>query len=114
MCYHSRLVFGCSHHAWLGVSRPCELEKAFGRGEVNTGCSTKWSHGFDTTRIPQKCRRCVRSEARQGYRLSVVKNQIKALKEQLQMIRGVPASTDDGEGRGLASEPDQNDVDAIF
>ncbi|AEO65462.1 uncharacterized protein THITE_27672, partial [Thermothielavioides terrestris NRRL 8126] len=81
MCFHRRVVFGCGHHAWQGLTRPCEREKAFNRGEVDTGCSVMWSHGFDTTRVQEDCAKCKDTKAGQEFRLGVVKEQIKALKE---------------------------------
>ncbi|KAH6854622.1 hypothetical protein B0I37DRAFT_441600 [Chaetomium sp. MPI-CAGE-AT-0009] len=88
MCFHRRLVFDCSHHAWLGITQRCEVEEAFDRGEYNVGCSVRWSHGYGTIRIQLKCPRCTMQQKGDGSRLSLVKDQIKALKEQLKAIKG--------------------------
>ena len=109
MCFHSRLVFGCNHHAWLGISRSCDLEKSFDRGEVNTGCGVMWSHGFDTVRIEATCPRCAESQASQNFRLGVVKDQIRVLNERIKMIKGFSEITDE-ERLNLDSEQGSDDA----
>jgi hypothetical protein len=88
MCFHRRLVFACSHYAWLGLTRPCELEQSFDRGDVDTGCSAMWSHGFDTVRVQDNCARCTKAQKSHSYRFGIVKDQIAVLKEHLRMIKG--------------------------
>ncbi|KAK4033999.1 hypothetical protein C8A01DRAFT_39517 [Parachaetomium inaequale] len=88
MCFHRRLVFACSHHAWLGLTRPCELEQSFDRGDVDTGCSARWSHGFDTVRMQAKCPRCTKTQEGHRFRFGIVKDQIAVLKEHLRLIKG--------------------------
>ena len=95
MCFHRRLVFSCNHHAWLGITRPCPVEESFNRGEVDTGCSVRWSHGFDTIRIQSGCPKCLERQAGEQFRLGVVKDQIRVLKEHLGMIKGAEAIKDD-------------------
>ncbi|KAL2175412.1 uncharacterized protein P884DRAFT_279217 [Thermothelomyces heterothallicus CBS 202.75] len=90
MCFHRRLVFGCAHHAWLGITRPCETEASFDRGETDTGCSVRWSHGYDTIRVRAKCRTCIKAQEGTSFRLGVVKEQLKVLKEHLALIKGEP------------------------
>ncbi|KAK4240670.1 hypothetical protein C8A03DRAFT_31160, partial [Achaetomium macrosporum] len=120
MCFHKRLLFGCSHYEWLGLTRPCELEESYNRGEVQVGCSVKWSHGFDTIRIEDKCPECAEKGANDNYRLGVLKEQIKVLKEHLRLIKGVPEIKEDkrdadqdptlpGAGEGAPSPPVRTD-----
>ncbi len=94
MCFHRRLVFSCNHHVWLGITRPCPVEESFDRGEIDTGCSVRWSHGFDTVRIQSECPKCLERQAGEQFRLGVIKDQIKVLKEHLRMIKGEEAIKD--------------------
>lgn len=95
MCFHKRLVFSCNHHAWLNLTRPCALEESFNRGEVDTGCGVKWSHGFDTVSIQASCRECARVQASHKTRLSEAKDRIKALKAKLKTIKEVGEAKDE-------------------
>ncbi|KAL2024170.1 hypothetical protein VTK56DRAFT_9326 [Thermocarpiscus australiensis] len=95
MCFHKRLIFGCGHYAWLGISRPCEVEQSFNRGEVDTGCNAMWSHGYDAIRVQKDCPRCAKLKKRQELRLGVVKERLKAIKEQVKQIKGIPEVEDD-------------------
>ncbi|KAK4243242.1 hypothetical protein C7999DRAFT_44910 [Corynascus novoguineensis] len=114
MCFHRRLVFDCAHHAWLGVTRPCELEASFYRGEVDTGCRVRWSHGYDTIRIKTKCRKCIQVQEKTSFRFGIVKGRLKVLKERLALIKGEPlksveeacsAMRDDGRSDIAKEEP---------
>jgi hypothetical protein len=105
MCFHRRLVFTCSHHAWGGLTQPCVVEKAFDSSERDEGCGVRWSHGIDTVRIQTKCPACVRTQADDKYRFGVVKEQIKVLKEHLELIRGV-----DGDGEKEKDVEKEEDV----
>ncbi|AEO54444.1 hypothetical protein MYCTH_2089049 [Thermothelomyces thermophilus ATCC 42464] len=93
MCFHRRLVFGCAHHAWLGITRPCETEASFDRGETDTGCGVRWSHGYDTIRVRAKCRTCIKAQEGTSFRLGIVKEQLKALREHLTLIKGESLET---------------------
>jgi hypothetical protein len=95
MCFHKRLLFGCSHYEWLGLTRACELEESYNRGEVHVGCSVRWSHGFDTVRIEEKCPKCAEKDASDNHRLAVLKEKIKVLKENLRLVKGVSEIKDD-------------------
>ncbi len=95
MCFHKRLVFACNHHAWLNLKRPCALEESFNRGEVDMGCTVKWSHGFDTISIQACCRKCIRVQASHKNRLSEAKEKIKALKAKLKTIKEVAEAKDE-------------------
>lgn len=88
MCFHRRLVFSCSHHAWLSLTKRCETEESFERGDIDTGCSIRWSHGYDTVRVQDKCTKCAGTQQGDSYRFGVVKDQIQALKEHLKLIKG--------------------------
>ncbi|KAJ4290128.1 putative endonuclease lcl3 [Collariella sp. IMI 366227] len=102
MCYHRRLLFACSHYAWLNLTRPCVVEKSFSRGKTDVGCAVKWSHGFDTIRVQKDCPKCAATREDDSFRLSVIKDQIQALKEQLRLIKCVEGL------EGQTSEDDQN------
>ncbi|KAK4103072.1 SNase-domain-containing protein [Parathielavia hyrcaniae] len=106
MCFHRRLVFSCSHHAWLGVTQPCSVEKAFDRGEADTGCGARWSHGFDTVRVQQQCAGCVQARAGAEYRFGVVREQLRVIREHLELIKGVTVGEqgEDGKGEGEAEK----------
>ncbi|KAK3311140.1 uncharacterized protein B0T15DRAFT_520560 [Chaetomium strumarium] len=95
MCFHKRLLFGCSHYEWLSLTRACELEESYNRGEVQVGCSVRWSHGFDTVRVDEKCPKCAERDASDNYRLGVLKEQIKVLKEHLMLVNGVSETKED-------------------
>ncbi|KAL2165941.1 hypothetical protein VTG60DRAFT_3583 [Thermothelomyces hinnuleus] len=117
MCFHRRLVFGCAHHAWLGITRPCETEASFDRGETDTGCSVRWSHGYDTIRVQAKCRTCIKAQEGTSFRLGIVKEQLKALKEHLALIKGEPLETVQEEEekekeKGKGKEKNGLDLDA--
>ncbi|KAK4142609.1 uncharacterized protein C8A04DRAFT_13066 [Dichotomopilus funicola] len=88
MCFHRRLVFTCSHHAWLNLTKACDTEASFERGNTDTGCSIRWSHGYDTIRVQDKCAKCAGTQQGDSYRFGVVKDQIQALKEHLKLIKG--------------------------
>lgn len=112
MCFHRRLVYTCSHHVWLQITRPCAAEESFDRGEADTGCGVRWSHGFDTVRVQIPCPACVAQHTAHTSRLGAVKDQIKALKEQLKTIKGPEAVKGDAwlggeeggsEGQGVAA-----------
>ncbi|KAL2159323.1 hypothetical protein VTH06DRAFT_2758 [Thermothelomyces fergusii] len=90
MCFHRRLVFGCAHHAWLGVTRPCKAEMSFDSGESDTGCSVRWSHGYDTIRVQVQCLACVRAREGTNFRFGIVKEQLRVLREHLELIKGGP------------------------
>ncbi|KAK4154648.1 hypothetical protein C8A00DRAFT_14222 [Chaetomidium leptoderma] len=109
MCFHKRLVFACSHHAWLGVTQPCELEEAFNRREVNTGCSVMWSHGYDTIRIQAKCPKCAKTQAGHGFRFGIVKDRIKVLKEHLELIKGLAGKKDKVDSKQEQDQDVQSD-----
>ncbi|KAK3903244.1 hypothetical protein C8A05DRAFT_14784 [Staphylotrichum tortipilum] len=112
MCFHKRLVFACNHHAWLNLTRPCALEQSFNRGEVDTGCDFKWSHGFDTISIQGSCSKCARVQASHKTRLSKAKEKIKALKAKLKTIQDVAETKDeeipnqDSKQEEAGSQPD--------
>ncbi len=95
MCFHRRIVFSCNHHVWLDITRPCPVEESFNRGEADTGCSVRWSHGFDTIRIQSSCVKCLERQAGEQFRLGAVKDQIKVLKEHLRRIKEVEDIKDD-------------------
>lgn len=111
MCFHRRLVYTCSHHVWLQITRPCAAEESFHRGEADTGCCVRWSHGFDTVRVQIPCPACVAQQTVHTSRLGAVKDQIRALKEQLKTMKGPEAVKGDEwlggegglEGRGVAA-----------
>ncbi len=94
MCFHRRLVFSCNHHAWLGITRPCPVEESFNRGEIDMGCSVQWSHGFDTIRIQSGCPKCLERQTGEQFRLGLIKDQIKVLKDHLMTIKGEEAIKD--------------------
>lgn len=100
MCFHRRTLFTCNHHAWGALTEPCDVEKAFERGERDKGCDVRWSHGFETVRVQMKCAECAMTQAAQEYRFGVVKEQIKVLNEYLQMIKGIE------ENEGQEGNPD--------
>lgn len=111
MCFHRRLVFGCAHYAWLGITQPCKIEAAFDRGETDTGCDVKWSHGYDTIRVQTKCLACIQAQEGTNFRLGIVKEQLKVLKEHLALIKGEQlgsvqkAKEEEKDGCGLDAEP---------
>lgn len=88
MCYHRRLIFGCNHHAWLEITKPCEVEEAFNSGQADTGCDRQWSHPFHVIRIQSKCGQCVKRQKGDNFQLGTVKDRIKAIKERLERIKG--------------------------
>jgi hypothetical protein len=95
MCFHRRLVFSCSHHAWLGVTQPCAIEESFNNHVIDTGCSVRWSHGYDTIRTQAKCPKCANTEEGYSFRFGIVKDQIKVLKEHLKLIKGTAKIKDE-------------------
>ncbi|KAK4127078.1 hypothetical protein N657DRAFT_687428 [Parathielavia appendiculata] len=111
MCFHGRLVFSCRHYAWLGVTQPCSVEKAFDRGETDTGCGVRWSHGFDTVRVQQQCAGCTQTRTKTEYRFGVVKERIKVLKGHLKLIKGVVVGgqTKDEKGQGVDHVNEEKD-----
>jgi hypothetical protein len=95
MCFHRRLVFSCSHYAWLGVTQPCAVEESFNNHVIDTGCSVRWSHGHDTIRTQAKCPKCADAEESHNFRFGIVKDQIKVLKEHLKLIKGTTKIKDE-------------------
>jgi hypothetical protein len=108
MCFHHRLVFSCSHHAWLGVTQPCAVEESFNNYVIDTGCNVRWSHGYDTIRTQAKCRKCSNTEKGHSFRFGIVKDQIKVLKEHLKLIKGA-AKIKDEEWLNMDSKKAQPD-----
>ncbi|KAK4170414.1 hypothetical protein QBC43DRAFT_182002, partial [Cladorrhinum sp. PSN259] len=81
MCFHNRVVFRCNHWCFLDLSRPCPAEQSFSRGEVKTGCSHMWSHGFDTIRVGENCTKCDATIRKETYKLGLVKEQLRFLSD---------------------------------
>ncbi|KAK0723984.1 hypothetical protein B0T21DRAFT_265576, partial [Apiosordaria backusii] len=80
MCFHKRLLFTCSHYAWLTTPQsvvPCEVERRFIRGE---GCNQIWSHGFYTIRVGKDCVSCERKRRRRASKIGEVKEVIRSLR----------------------------------
>ncbi len=75
--------------------QPCSAEEDFQSGKTSTGCNQMWSHGYDTFRVQHKCHKCVDELAIRQFRFGVVKDQLKVLKEHLELIKGQPATNDD-------------------
>ena len=105
MCFHKRLIFPtCNHSAFLFLTRPCAVEQAFARGEVDVGCSSVWSHGYDTIRVSGLiCPQCAERKAKEDVRVGEVKERLRGLREKLGLGK-VGGSESQGEGEKDGSE----------
>ncbi|GAB1311417.1 putative endonuclease lcl3 [Madurella fahalii] len=112
MCFHRRLIFGCSHFVWLGILEPCENEKAFQRGGLDVSCDVMWSHGYGTIRVPQKCPKCMTVITIDKSRLGEIKSRIKTLKNKLDYIKGIEVAKD-GEWLNLKTDSGTNSGSTI-
>jgi len=109
MCFHARLLYsGCNHSVFLEASRLCPTEKAFDRGEVDTGCSQMWSHGFNTVKVDGNCAKCTATACKTNYKLSVIKEQLKFLSGQLQGISKRAKSKSSSSSDGTATDGDES------
>ncbi|KAK4674128.1 putative endonuclease lcl3 [Podospora pseudopauciseta] len=115
MCFHKRILFACSHYAWLTTPEatiPCEVERRFLRGGMpesdndnehetmsetgggfdkqnllpEEGCNQMWSHGFHTVKVGEDCRSCVYKRRRKESMIGEVKEVIKSLRVNLERI----------------------------
>lgn len=113
MCFHARLLYsGCNHSVFLEASRPCQVEKAFDCGEVDTGCSQMWSHGFNTVKVDGNCTKCTATACKMSYKLSVVKEQLKFLSNQLQDISKRTSSKSSSSSDGTTDGDESSSEDA--
>ncbi|KAL2119005.1 hypothetical protein VTJ04DRAFT_5964 [Mycothermus thermophilus] len=89
MCYHRRLVFTCMHYAWQAgpPTQPCERERAFQNGEVETGCDERWSHGYDTVRVRSPCEACEKQKAEDARRVAAVKEKIREVRVEIERVK---------------------------
>ncbi|KAK0668111.1 hypothetical protein QBC41DRAFT_226831 [Cercophora samala] len=93
MCFHKRLLFACSHYAWLMTPEsiiPCGVERRFMRGAAiesdNDRCGQMWSHGFYTIKVGDDCRSCVDKKRRRESRIVEVKEVIRSLRVNLERM----------------------------
>ncbi|KAK4230975.1 hypothetical protein QBC38DRAFT_355589 [Podospora fimiseda] len=100
MCLHKRVVYTCNHSAFLELCKPCPVEQSFIRGEVTTGCSQMWSHGFDAFRVGENCAQCAATIKKENDKLALIKEQLKLLKNKLQEIQ---QRVVDGDEKGKSS-----------
>src|SRR4051812_44532984 len=83
MCFHWRVVYGCHHHRWGAIYRPCEIEESFEDGSIDIGCSQMWSHGMCTIQVHKDCKLCAKGKTEADAKLVTVKERIRKLRENL-------------------------------